>query len=271
MTCTEEKLDRLKEQLNLMDRVAVAYSGGVDSTLLLKLCCDVLGTGNVIALTAISVTLPQREAVEATATAHSLSVKHLVVETAEMADADFVANSPQRCYYCKHERLRMLREVAVETGAPNLIDGSNYDDLNDHRPGKRASEELGVRSPLQEARLTKEDIRYIAKQARLPNWNKPSDACLATRISYGIPITGNLLNTVDQAEMFLHSLGIGQLRLRHHGETARIEMEPPEMHLLFEEPNRRRIVTYLRELGYHHIVLDLAGYRTGSMNEGLSL
>ena len=270
MISTQEKLRRLEEMLVQMDSILVAYSGGADSTLLLKLCCDVL-EGRVLAVTAVSPTYPSGEIEVARGIAKSLSVRHLVIDTKELEDANFVANSPERCYYCKLELFRELERIAREEGMRNVVDGSNYDDLDDYRPGMRAADELGVRRPLQEAQLTREEIRLLSKEMRLPTWNKPSLACLASRFPYGTPITKQSLAMVDEAEAFLHSLGIGQLRLRHYDRTARIEVEPQQMPLLLEEPNRQRIVTRLKELGYVYITLDLAGYRTGSMNEGLYL
>ena len=268
MVSTQEKLRRLEEMLVQMDSVLVAYSGGTDSTLLLKLCSDVLD-GRVLAVTAVSPTYPSGEIDVARGIAKSLSVRHLVIDTKELEDANFVANSPERCYYCKRELFRELERIAGEEGMRNIVDGSNYDDLDDYRPGMRAADELGVRHPLQEAELTREEIRAISKKMGLPTWNKPSLACLASRFPYGTPITKQSLAMVDEAEAFLHSLGIGQLRLRHYDRMVRIEVEPQEMRLLLEEPNRQRIVTRLKELGYLHVTLDLAGYRTGSMNEGL--
>lgn len=270
MISTQEKLRRLKAMLVQMDSIVVAYSGGVDSTLLLKLCSDVL-EGRVLAVTAVSPTYPSQEIAAATEVARSLSARHLVIETKELEDANFVANSPERCYYCKLELFGELGQIAREQGMRNVVDGSNYDDLGDYRPGMRAADELGVRRPLQEARLTKDEIRLLSRELGLPTWNKPSLACLASRFPYGTPITKQSLAIVEEAETFLHNLGIGQLRLRHYDRTARIEVEPQQMRLLLEERNRQRIVTRLKELGYVYITLDLAGYRTGSMNEGLYL
>ena len=257
----------MKKILADLGSVVVAYSGGVDSTILLKICHDVL-EGKVLAVTAVSATYPSRELDAATEIARSMSVRHLMIETRELEDPGFVANSPERCYYCKLELFRDLRRIATEQGISNVVDGSNYEDMNDHRPGMRAAKEMGVRCPLQEAELTKDEIRLLSQEMGLLTWNKPSLACLASRIPYGMSITKHDLAIVEKGEDFLRSLGIGQLRLRHHGVTARIEVEPQDMPLLLDEPNRQRAVAYLKELGYLHITLDLAGYRTGSMNEG---
>ena len=270
MVSIEEKLHHLQYELRRLDSVAVAYSGGVDSTLLLSLCCEVLSE-RVLAVTAVSATYPSHEMAGAVDVARSLSARHLAIETAELENPDFVANSLERCYHCKLELFRALRRVADDAGMKHIVDGSNYDDLSDYRPGMRAADEFGVRRPLQEVRLSKEEIRTVSRARGLTTWNKPSLACLASRLPYGTPITREVLGLVDEAESFLHSLGIGQLRLRHHGRTARIEVEPGQMGLLLEDANRRRIVTRLREVGYSHVTLDLDGYRTGSMNEGLHL
>ncbi len=266
----EEKFRRLKEILSPLGSVLVAYSGGVDSTFLLKLCQDTL-EGKVLAVTANSPTYPSAELAKTVEVAKSLSVRHRLIETKELENPNFVANSPDRCYHCKLELFGRLKQIAQEEEIRNIVDGSNYDDLKDFRPGRRAAAELGVRHPLQEAQLTKDEIRALSKEMGLPTWDKPSLACLASRFPYGTPITKQSLLVVEEAEAFLHSLGIGQLRLRHYDKTARIEVEPQEMHLLLQESNRKRIVARLRELGYRYVTLDLAGYRSGSMNEGLSL
>ena len=225
----------------------------------------------MLAVTANSPTYPSQELAKAIEVAKSFSVRHRIIETKELENPDFIANSPARCYHCKLELFHGLKQIAEEEGIRNVVDGSNYDDLKDYRPGVRAAAELGVRHPLQEAQLTKDEIRVLSKEMGLPTWDKPSLACLASRFPYGTPITKQSLLVVEEAEAFLHSLGIGQLRLRHYDKTARIEVEPREMHLLLDEPNRQRIVARLKELGYLYITLDLAGYRSGSMNEGLSL
>jgi len=270
MISTEEKLCHLKEMLSQLESVVVAYSGGVDSTLLLKLCQNVMGE-KVLAVTASSPIHPSQELGKAMEIAESLSVKHLVIETKELEDPVFVTNTPDRCYYCKLELFGELKKLARAQGMKNVVDGSNYDDLSDHRPGARAAAGLGVRHPLQEAQITKEEIRFLSREIGLSNWSKPSLACLASRFPYGTPITKEGLAMIDEAETFLHSLGIGQVCVRHHGKIARIEVEPQDMGVLLDELNRQRILSRFRELGYVYITLDLAGYRSGSMNEGLAL
>lgn len=270
MISTEEKLCHLKEMLSQLESVVVAYSGGVDSTLLLKLCRDVLGE-KVLAVTASSPIYPSQELVKAMEIAKSLSVRLLIIETNELENPNFAANPLERCYYCKLELFGELKKLATAQGMKNVVDGSNYDDLSDHRPGTRAAAGLGIRHPLQEAQLTKEEIRFLSREIGLPNWSKPSLACLASRFPYDTSITRRDLATIDEAETFLHSLGVGQLRVRHYGKTARIEVELQDMGALLNELNRQRILSHFRELGYVYVTLDLAGYRSGSMNEGLSL
>lgn len=261
------KLMRLKAILAELGSALVAYSGGVDSTLLLRVARDVLGD-RVVAATASSQTYPAAEIRLADELARQMGVRQLHLETDELADQRFVSNPPERCYYCKAELFAKLSDLARANGLACVVDGANADDSNDFRPGARAAREFGVRSPLREAGLTKDDIRALARSYGLPNWDKPSLACLASRFPYGARITEDKLQQVDAAESFLRELGIRQLRVRHHGEIARIEVADEDMPRVLER--RREIAAKLKSLGFAYAALDLLGYRTGSLNETLS-
>ncbi|MBN1212338.1 MAG: ATP-dependent sacrificial sulfur transferase LarE [candidate division Zixibacteria bacterium] len=264
----QNKLDVLKAILADMNSVMVAYSGGVDSTLLLKVAADVLGDA-VTAVTAISEIHTPEENEHAVRLAETLGVKHITVRTHEINDPAFTANPPDRCYFCKKSRFIRMLEMMRELGIEHLIEGTNVDDEGDYRPGMKAVEELGVRSPLKEAGLTKAEIRIISKELNLPTWDKPASPCLATRIPYGQKITPERLIRVEQAEKFLHTLGIKILRVRDHGELARIEVTPEDMLLVMDKANTDKIAARLKELGFTYVTLDLTGYRSGSMNETL--
>lgn len=263
----EEKLDSLKEILKSLGSVAVAYSGGVDSTFLSRVAFDVLGE-NSMAITAQSETYPRAEFEEAVRLAKMIGIRHEVTVSEELDIPEFADNPVNRCYHCKKELFTKLKEIASGYGVQHVADGSNFDDLDDYRPGMQAVDELGVRSPLKEAGMTKDDIRKLSKEMGLPTWDKPSFACLSSRFPYGNKITREKLTAVGEAEIFLKGLGIRQLRVRHHDKIARIEVAEDDMTILFQK--KEQIVEKLKELGYTYVTMDLQGYRTGSMNEVLT-
>ncbi len=258
----------LKNILMEMGRIAIAYSGGVDSSLLLRVAFDVLND-SVIAITARSDTTPLGEYADAITFARQIGVRHILVETHEMRIPEFVQNSPDRCYVCKKYRCEALMTIASQHGFCVIADGENADDGKDYRPGSIAARELGVRSPLSEAGLTKDRVRALSKMLGLSTWNKPALACLASRIPYFRPITPEKLRQVDAAEAFIRSLGnIAQVRVRHFGDTARIEMDVKAMIRMMEPSIREQVISFLKQLGFVHVLLDLEGYRMGNLNPG---
>ncbi len=264
----DRKLESLKDILTDMESVLVAYSGGVDSTFVMKVAKDVLGD-KVLAVTARSPVYPSEEIEQARGLALNLKVRHEIIETHEMANPKFVNNPKERCYWCKEELFSTLTGIARKNDLKYVVDGTNFDDLDDFRPGMKAAGDLGIRSPLKEAMLTKEDIRSLSKRLGLPAWNKPSLACYGSRFPYGTKITEENVNKVDKGERYLRSLGITQVRVRHHDRIARIEVMEEDIPRLLEEKSRRRVISYFKELGYPYVTVDLEGYRTGSMNEVL--
>jgi uncharacterized protein len=260
------KLTDLESLLLNMGSVVVAYSGGVDSAFLAVVAHRVLGDKS-LAVTASSPLYSETEVSSAQEIASLFGLRHLIIRTRELDNPLFVANSPDRCYYCKQELFQQLQEIAAKKGLRWVADGSNYDDLSDHRPGRRAAAEKGVRSPLCEVGLTKEEIRRFSHDMGLPTWDKPSLACLASRLPYGTEVTTEVVERIGHAEDYLRRLGVRQVRVRHHGDTARIEIDPESMAILLAR--RQEVVAQLQELGYTYISLDLQGYRSGSLNEVL--
>jgi uncharacterized protein len=263
-----DKWDHLKSLIREMQLAVLAFSGGVDSSLLLRAASEVLGP-HLIAVTAVSETYPPFELVAAKVFASSLGVTHRIIRTEELEREEFARNSPERCYFCKRELFGKLRQIADIEGIRFILDGSITDDLKDHRPGRRAAREFSVRSPLTEAGFSKSEVRELARTLGLNVWDKPSLACLSSRIPYGTRITPQILQTIQTAEDHLRVLGFRQVRVRHHGDTARIEIDREDFGRLLSEDIARRITSDLKQLGFTYVCLDLEGYRTGSMNEGL--
>jgi uncharacterized protein len=230
---------------------------------------DTLGKDHVLAFTAVSAFLPERETKEAKDLAAALGAQCIVIRKDILANATVAANPPDRCYYCKAELFAQFISLAQDHGYQILLDGANADDVGDWRPGQRAARELGVRSPLMELGITKDDIRQLSRKLGLPTWKKPSYACLASRVPYGTMLTPEILTAIEAAEAFLYDLGFRQMRVRHHGDLARIEVGAEEISRLLDADLRQRLVSRLREIGYQYVTLDLQGYRTGSMNEVL--
>ncbi|MEG0798404.1 MAG: ATP-dependent sacrificial sulfur transferase LarE [Acidaminococcaceae bacterium] len=269
MTLTE-KYEHLKTSVGNNKRLAVAFSGGVDSSLLLAVARDVLNQ-EVVALTAHSEFVPAREVVAAQELARQLGVRHYCLPVQALAVAEVAANSPERCYFCKRALFTTLRDFAHTLGFEQVVDGSNLDDLSDYRPGLQALVSLGIGSPLREAGLTKVDIRTLARQLALPNWDLPAAACLASRIPYGDLITLAKVQQVEAAELVLTQAGFQQVRVRLHGNLARLEVAAADFPRFADEQLRQQLIVALKTLGITYVTLDLEGYRTGSLNEALIL
>ncbi len=262
----DTKYHRLQQVLGDLSSVLVAFSGGVDSTLLLKVAHDVLGEC-CVAATADSETYPREELAEAQRLAQAIGVEHIVVRTNELADEQYVVNNPDRCYHCKKTLFTELFPLAETRGLQTVVYGAMAADMGDHRPGHQAAHEWNVRSPLLEAGLTKADIRELSRRLGLDTWDKPSFACLSSRMPYGHAIDAVQLRQVDEAERALRALGFNGFRVRHHGDIARLEVPLPDLQRALEA--REAIVQRLKALGYVYVALDLQGFRSGSMNEPL--
>jgi len=261
-----DKYEQLKEILKGYGKVAVAFSGGVDSSFLLKVASDTLG-GDVIAVTLDTVVCPGTEKENAADLCKELGVEQLVIPYDVFTTEEFGKNSPDRCYYCKKAMFEVLKSAVEEKGFTTVVEGSNQDDNDDYRPGLKALEEVGIKSPLMEAGLTKADIRELSRRLKLRTWDKPAFACLASRIAYGEEITEEKLYMIESAEEFLLETGLKQMRVRMHGTMARIEVLPAEFDVVMQ--NKDEIYARLQEIGFSYVSLDLQGYRSGSMNEGL--
>ena len=260
------KYERLIELIRGIDRVVVAFSGGVDSTFLARAARDAVGDHAVLA-TADSETYPESELEETRRLAAHLGMRHVVIRTHELQNPEYAKHPPNRCYFCKEELFNRLEPLAAVEGGAQLIYGANMDDLGDHRPGMQAAKAKGVRAPMIEAELWKEEIRALSRDLGLPTWDKPSFACLSSRFQYGEQITAEKLRQIDAAEVFVKSLGFRQFRVRHHDRLARIELPADEIGRLLEEGRREAIVARFRELGYLYVTVDLQGFRSGSANE----
>lgn len=263
---TEEKFNALKNNLKRMDKVIIAFSGGVDSTFLLK-AASLSGLSEILAVTGLSESLPEEEFTFTKEIAESFNINQRVINTEELKNTEYTNNPPDRCYHCKKELFGKIREIADRENIPFILDGTNADDARDWRPGRGAAGEEGVQSPLLDAGLSKKEIRELSKNLGLPTWNKPATPCLSSRFPYGQKITVEALERVHRAESFIRKYGVRELRVRNHSDTARIEILPGEFRKLMDNDVRTEIISYLKSLGFKYITLDLQGFRSGSANE----
>lgn len=263
-----EKKERLIHQVREAGSLLVAFSGGVDSSFLLAVAHETLGK-RVVAATAISEIFPAREKDMAVEFTGERGIEHIVFRSEETGIPDFVSNGPDRCYHCKKSLFKQLINIAEERGMKHVAHGANADDMEDYRPGLRAAKEMGIVAPLVDAGLRKPDIRFLSKEMGLSTWDKPAMACLATRIPYGSPVTAEKLKMIEEAEAFLFDSGVSQCRVRHHGSVARIEVDSSSIKMIMADDLRKAIVRKFREIGFLHVAVDLEGYVSGSMNQGL--
>lgn len=267
----DQKFEQMKEILRSLKRVAVAFSAGVDSTFVLKVAIDTLGPENVVAVTARSDSLARAEFDEACALADKMGAEHVVIETEEFKDPNYLSNPVNRCYFCKSELYGKLDGFITERGLAAAVNGINADDYGDFRPGIQAGKEHGVRAPAAEAGLTKDDIRVLSERFGLPTYDKPASPCLSSRVQYGEAITPEKLKQIERSEAFLHSLGFRECRVRHHNNMARVELPADRLDEALRPEVRTRIDNALREFGYAYVAIDLRGFRSGSMNEVISV
>jgi uncharacterized protein len=267
---TDAKYARLREIVRGLESTLVAFSAGVDSTLLLKVCVDELGPERAVAVTAVSESYPSHELAQAKRLARDIGARHLLVDTNELADENYASNPTNRCFYCKQELFTTVFPLAEREGLKTVVYGANLDDTGDFRPGMQAAKQLGARAPLLDAEMGKPEIRAVSRLLGLETWDKPAFACLSSRIPYGERVTEEKLQQIDRAEIALVAEGFRQVRVRHHGEIARIEVPPEDLSHFFARGRNERVTRALKEIGFRYVTLDLQGYRSGSLNEGLA-
>jgi len=266
----QDKYNLLQQILKKLHKVVVAYSGGVDSTFLLKAAVDTLGSENVLACIGISSSLAKSQYNRAIECARIIGARVEEVEVQEVFDTKYSANNPDRCFHCKSHLYTVLQNIAREKDFDNVVCGCNFDDMDDFRPGNKAAKIYGVQSPLMEAQMTKDDIRDMSRKLNLPTADIPASPCLASRVMYGLEVTEQRLKQVEEAEDFLRKLGFVEFRVRHHDTIARIEVQPEDMEKITTEPERYKIIEKLKSLGFKYITVDLQGFRSGSLNELLT-